>query len=380
MKNEVNDLDAMINGTYQFEKPEEVDNEVAEPEVVETEKVDDDTKEETPDTTIKPAEEEEVDDLKTVEEVAEPNPVADTTDTKVEDDGKKPDTDGVDYKTFYEQITKAEFKANGKTVNGFTDPKKIIRSQQIAYGYNKEKQKFNKAKPYMEALKSNGLLDNPEKFDLMLQIANGDENALKKHLKDTKLDPFALDMEEAKYERKSELPTETDIVIQESLEEADTLSRATGETLRQTLSSLDDKSFADYMKNPNVRNNLLQSIHSGDYAIIKDKIDELENKDVDNELQGLSFAEKYQLAVNELQPAVEEPVQPPKVEKIDYTSRAKDIIRKQRQIQAEAKIKKEKEVEASKVKASRVSKPKKKIPVKHPDENVARDFIEGFFK
>jgi len=82
-----------------------------------------------------------------------------TTDTDSTEDAKTTETGKIDpaeyerLKNFYETIANAEFVANGKKVKGFTDPEKIIRSQQMAYGYSDKMRGFNEYRPFLKALK-----------------------------------------------------------------------------------------------------------------------------------------------------------------------------------------------------------------------------------
>jgi len=48
-----------------------------------------------------------------------------------------------EYQAFYNQVT-SEFVANGKTMRGFSDPKKIIQAQQMAAGFGEKMKAFKK--------------------------------------------------------------------------------------------------------------------------------------------------------------------------------------------------------------------------------------------
>ena len=94
------------------------------------------------------------------------------TDTKDQNDGSDKDTEEPNYKdeyaklkAFYEKVT-GEFKANGKTVKGFTDPERIIQGLQKAIGFEEKNAVINKHKQFLAPLKERGMLEDPEKFNL----------------------------------------------------------------------------------------------------------------------------------------------------------------------------------------------------------------------
>ena len=92
-------------------------------------------------------------------------------DTANPEDAKGSETGKIDpaeyekLKKFYDEIANAEFVANGKKVKGFTDPSKIIRSQQMLHDYSNKMRGINEYKPYLKALKDKGIIGNEEKFN-----------------------------------------------------------------------------------------------------------------------------------------------------------------------------------------------------------------------
>jgi len=129
----------------------------------------------------------------------------DDTDTEQEADVADGETtDDVDYQKqyeelltnskealdFYDKVAGAKFKANGKEVEGFKDPEKLIQAQQLAYNYSAKMAGFKQYRPFMQPLKERGLLENPEKFDMIMDIVDGNTDALKKYIQDSGIDPL----------------------------------------------------------------------------------------------------------------------------------------------------------------------------------------------
>ena len=65
-------------------------------------------------------------------------------------------------RNFYDVAT-SQFKANGKMVKGFTDPNKIIESQQMLHGFEGKMQVFKKHKPFLRALQEQGMVEEDRK-------------------------------------------------------------------------------------------------------------------------------------------------------------------------------------------------------------------------
>lgn len=107
-------------------------------------------------------------------------------DTSNPEDAKGAETGKIDpaeyerLKKFYDEIANAEFIANGKKVKGFTDPSKIIRSQQMLHDYSNKMRGINEYKPYLKALKEKGIIGDEEKFNFAMSLLDGDKATIKK--------------------------------------------------------------------------------------------------------------------------------------------------------------------------------------------------------
>ena len=123
-------------------------------------------------------------------------------DTSNPEDAKGAETGKIDpaeyerLKKFYDEIANAEFIANGKKVKGFTDPSKIIRSQQMLHDYSNKMRGINEYKPYLKALKEKGIIGDEEKFNFAMSLLDGDKATIKKHMEALKIDLVDLELDE----------------------------------------------------------------------------------------------------------------------------------------------------------------------------------------
>ena len=262
--------------------------------------------------------EEEADEADDLEDEDTDEESEDETDTEETSDGEAQDTDGVDYKAFYDAVVNTEFVVNGKKVKGFADPQKIIQSQQMAGGFSEKMAGFKQYRPFMNPLKERGMLEDQGKFDLAMNLIDGDKEAIKQHLKLLNIDPLDLDMDEISYDGKSNVASQESLVIEDTMERA----RAVGieDRVREVIGKeWDAESFQEFVGNDAVRNDLLSHMESGAYDAVQDKMAELSRLDYNGAYNSMNTISKYRAAVGELQKAqanqpaaVETPAQAPK--------------------------------------------------------------------
>ena len=234
------------------------------------------------------------------------------TDTKDQNDGSDKDTEEPNYKdeyvklkAFYEKVT-GEFKANGKTVKGFTDPDRIIQGLQKAIGFEEKNAVINKHKQFLAPLKERGMLEDPEKFNLALSILDGDKEAIKKHLKDLEINPVLdLDLDEIDYKPKQHLASEGKVVLNDALEYAESVGIK--DKLNEVLvKDMDDGSFSDFIKYPKLRNDLVEHLQDGTYDLVKTRIDEIRLTDMSGDYKALKMVDQYRYALDTLVREAEE--------------------------------------------------------------------------
>jgi len=299
----------------------------------------------------------------------------DETDTDDTNDGEGQDTDGIDYKAFYDAVVNTEFTVNGKKVKGFADPKKIIQSQQMAGGFSEKMAGFKQYRPYMAPLKDRGMLDDPAKFDLAMNLIDGDKEAIKAHLQSLNLDPMDLDMDEIAYDAKPATASTDTLVIEDTLERA--RSAGIEDRVRQVIGNeWDPESFQEFVSNEAVRNDLLNHMETGAYDAVQDKMGEMSRLDYNGTFGNMSTINKYRAAVIELQkdnanraPAQESTPKPNtaskgravKSEKAKIAKARKEEEYKAKAAKREAKITQQRKRAASMSKKKPKAKPKAKF-------------------
>lgn len=332
----------------------------------ETEETDDDLPQETSETT---------------DEAQEENSHEKTTNTDdTAEESEHTEESEVDYKAFYEKVALAKFTANGREVEGFKDPEDLIRAQQMLHGYSDKMKVFKEYKKFLKPLEERGITQDPDKFNLAMNLLDGDVNAIKKVLKDKNIDPLELDLEDIQYTPKNVLPTQTQLLIEDTYEQANSLG--IGDKFNTVVTKdWDVKSLQELIDNRAVRNDLLQHLSDGTYEIVQDEIRRMELIDSTNSLEYVPVVEKYRMAVARLQQK-----HMAETKRVTDTAKqqesAKKVEEEKARIQKEREAEefkrkaaaKEKEVAAQRNKAASVSKPK---AVKKPTEEVKPEALKG---
>ena len=307
---------------------------------------------------------------------------ANTQETNQDDNGQNADTstnedasgtetgkiDPAEYarlKQFYDQIANAEFVANGKKVKGFTDPEKIIRSQQMLHGYSDRMKGFNEYRPFMKALKDNGLLENESKFNFALSLLKGDKAAIKQHMKTLSIDPVDLELDETAYKPTNYVASKESLILEDTLQ----VARESGieDKLRKTIGEQwDNESFQEFVSNPDVRQDLLEHMQSGAFDLVQDKIAEMEVLDTYGTFRNMKSTDKYRQAVQLVNKelAAKRPSEP---ERMPYNSQqqaqqnnridAALLAKKEAEYKAQVE-QKNKEADEARKKAAAISKKK----------------------
>jgi hypothetical protein len=169
-------------------------------------------------------------------------------------------------------------------------------------------------------------------------------------MKSLNVDPLDLDMEEIEYNASNTLASEESLTLDDTLE----VARNVGvePQLREVIGKQwDQESFDEFLKNPSVRNDLIDHIRTGAYDTVQQKISEKKQLDVAGTYGSMSTIQQYRLAVQELQAEAQyaqPPVQPqPEVDTADSEAAVKA---------EKAKIAKERKETTYKAKAAKESK------------------------
>ena len=201
-------------------------------------------------------------------------------------------------KSFHDNLTQAEFVANGKKVKGMTSVEDLIRAQQLSLGFNKKMEAFNKFRPIMSAIKDNGLLEDKDKFNLMMQVMNGDKEALKTHIKNLGIDPTEdLDPEDGiNYEAQDFTENSMSIAYKDMMSEVVPEAQATVSKI--VSEEWDDSSINKLMSDAPLRNSFIDEINSGRFDAVQEVMQRMEVTDRTGEFNSLSSIEKYNEAAD----------------------------------------------------------------------------------
>jgi hypothetical protein len=244
-------------------------------------------------------------------EVANADDSKDNAET--EDGNESSEADEVDYKEQYaalmekaselqrfkDEVT-SEFIANGKRVRGFDDPKKIIQSQQMAAGYAEKMAEHKKYRPFLNTLKEKGFLENPDKFNLAMQLIDGDPEAIKKQIKDLEIDPFEMDMENINYAPKNQVASNIELAFDDLLDNAQQYN--VDDQVRNVISKdWDDQSVVALLEDPESSSDLVKHISSGAYDVVQQRIAEKKRIDVNGVYTAQPAINQYREAAAELE-------------------------------------------------------------------------------
>ena len=99
----------------------------------------------------------------------------------------------VNYEDFYKKVM-APFKANGKTIS-LKSPDEAIQLMQMGANYTRKMQSIAPYRKTLMMLEKAQLLDE-DKLSYAIDLLNGNQEAIKKLLKDTKVDPLEFNTED----------------------------------------------------------------------------------------------------------------------------------------------------------------------------------------
>ena len=171
----------------------------------------------------------------------------------------------IDYKAFYESVTK-DFKAAGKMMPGVKDPDKFIKALQMATDYAL---KTAALKPVLKKAK---MLEDvtDEEFTEMLDFRKRNPEVIKKALKEANLDPIDLDLEDIQYTPQSKIMSDADYEFKETIEK---LSQEDAVAFQRTqnivLNELDNSSKTTVLSNPHILAALQSEVASGRFEKIQ---------------------------------------------------------------------------------------------------------------
>ena len=245
------------------------------------------------------------------------------------------------YKDFYNKVT-SEFVANGKVMKGFTEPEKIIQAQQMAAGFSEKMRAFKQYRPFIEPLKKKGILDNPDKFNLMIDAIDGDQEAIKALLKETNIDPLELNIDEVDYKPKDNLASPITLAYDDLIDTASQFG-IDDKVNNIITKEWDDDSVAELLSDTKNSSDLIAHMNNGVYDIVQERIAKKKMTDITGSFSSMRDIDQYRAAVAELE---QEYVQQQQMQQqqVMHQSQEPVVQFSEDAIQAEiAKIKAEKE-------------------------------------
>lgn len=202
---------------------------------------------------------------------------------KQEDTKEETATDTIDYKAVYDSIFKP-FKANGKTIAP-RNAEDVISLMQMGANYTKKMQLMAPMKRAVESLNKAGI--NEEELNFLIDIHNGDKEAIKNLLKKNEIDPIDLDMEDTKYIPKNNIASDADVEFSETLMDIESSLPKIQEILNKTW---DSRSKQLVLKDPQLMRALHQEIEMGRFDEVQQR---LEIEKTFGKYKGVSDIEAY---------------------------------------------------------------------------------------
>lgn len=205
-----------------------------------------------------------------------------------EKDAAKTDDKPVDFQKAYEAIM-APFKANGKVIQAQT-PDEAIKLMQLGANYTQKMQKLAPNLKLMQALDNNKLLDQ-KNVDFMIDLANGNPDAINRLLKEKNIDPLDLDVATEKdYTPTNHAVSDAQMTFQTALDDA--LSTPEGKaTVAEIEQNWDALSHQRIRDEPDILQVIQVQRENGVYAQITAEMDR--QKTLGNIKPSTTFLDAY---------------------------------------------------------------------------------------
>ena len=181
-------------------------------------------------------------------------------------------------------------KANGKTFQART-AEEAIRLMQMGMNYTQKMQNLAPYRKKIQMLQNANLLDDA-KLNYLIDLAQGNPEAIKKLLKDKKLDPLDMNLEdEPKYIPGNHTVTDTEVQLQAVVDDLKSTPQGL-ETLR-LINGWDQASLQEVYKSPSIVTTLNEQRQNGVYDFIMKEMDH--QRMLGNIPEGTPFLEAYKM-------------------------------------------------------------------------------------
>ena len=176
----------------------------------------------------------------------------------------------VNYEDFYKKVM-APFKANGKTIS-LKSPDEAIQLMQMGANYTRKMQSIAPYRKTLMMLEKAQLLDE-DRLSYAIDLLNGNQEAIKKLLKDTKVDPLEFNTEDnVNYQPGlNNRVSDAEVNFKSTLD--DLVSTADGlNTVKEINTNWDEESKGELWKEPRLMNIIHQQKMAGIYDQIADEV------------------------------------------------------------------------------------------------------------
>ncbi|WP_395147150.1 hypothetical protein ACF3N0_00100 [Moraxella atlantae] len=225
-------------------------------------------------------------DDETQTDITEPNLTDETANDQEQEASVNTEESGIDYESFYKVIT-SPFKANGKEFQ-ITDPNDVIRLAQQGINYSKKMEKLKPQQAIIKTLEDNGLLDN-DKLGYLIDLYNKKPEAIAKLVKDSEIDLYEFDTEQAN----DYVPSEVIKPVNQITEVIDTLTQESPEfinVLDSVIDTWDNQSKQIIYENPQLLYIFNEQNKHGLFSKINNAI---EYERMLGRMQGLTYLQAY---------------------------------------------------------------------------------------
>lgn len=193
----------------------------------------------------------------------------------------------IDYKKFYEAMM-SPIKANGRTFQPRT-PEEAIRMMQMGANYTRKMQSLAPYRKKIQMLQNAGLLED-EKLNYLIDLSQGNQEAIKKLLKDSKLDPLDINVtEESQYTPGNHTVSDAEVQFQTAVDDLKSTPEGL-ETLR-LIQGWDQASLEAMWKTPSMMATLNEQRQNGVYDLITKEMEH--QRMLGNIPEGTPFLEAY---------------------------------------------------------------------------------------
>lgn len=208
------------------------------------------------------------------------------------------------HKDYYDTVT-SEFTANGVKVKGFKDPQKVIEAQQALYGLNEKFTALKKYRQFHAPLEKRGMVKDKAKFDLMMNIMDGDKEAMKTHMKALDIDPIGLDVDEINYQGQSTTSSEVELNLN------DVLDASQNAGVREQVESVlykdwDEESVVDLLSTEGSRNMFISHMQADEngnsiFNAVSTRAKQMAMTPGNNGFADMSSIQQYNVAMKEME-------------------------------------------------------------------------------